>query len=177
MNGCEIGRSCEETVPILLVDEALLLMSNTLGSAGGEYAVVEATPSNATESSRSRSDGLCKRRSGRARGDHCSLPVKFILACGTFPVLCPSKGAGGRGADEVSWSVGWNLGSTHLHGFCQPRPPLGGSRPAVGTRHHNSKRCNPAAALPLLFFSPYLAILRNCHNYCASLVSCSVWLP
>ena len=57
MDGSEIRRSCEETVPILLVDEAPLLMSNKLGRAGGEG--------------------------------------------GTFGVLCPNKGTGGRGADET----------------------------------------------------------------------------
>jgi hypothetical protein len=77
MNGSEIRRSCGDTVPMLLVEEALLFMSNTDGRAGDEYAVVEAPPSKAVKSSKSRSE-------------------RFILACGIFPVLCENNGTGGR---------------------------------------------------------------------------------
>lgn len=78
MNGSEIRRSCGETVPMLLVEEALLSKSNTFGRAGEEYAVVEAPPSNAVNPSKSRS-------------------WRCILACGMFPVLWVNKGTGGRG--------------------------------------------------------------------------------
>ena len=57
MNGSEIKRSCGDTVPMLLVDEALLFRSNTVGRAGDEYAVVDAPPSKAVKSSKSRSSG------------------------------------------------------------------------------------------------------------------------
>ena len=84
-------------MPMLLVEEALLFMSNTDGRAGDEYAVVEAPPSKAVKSSKSRSVVMCKLGAGKTCGSsRHSLPERFILACGIFPVLCENNGTGGR---------------------------------------------------------------------------------
>ena len=66
INGSWTRRSWGETVPMFVAAlETLPLRSNTVGSAGDEYAVVDAPPSKAVKSSRSKSEGIREPR-GRA---------------------------------------------------------------------------------------------------------------